>query len=331
MKVKQVGEFGLIDLIRQDTLVQKDTVVAGIGDDAAVLRPDPRQLQLLTTDMLVEEIHFKLDTISPRQLGFKAMAVNFSDIAAMGGSPRHAVVSLAAGPDTDAEWIIGLYDGMKAICREFGVNIVGGDTVASPAGIVINVAVLGEVLPDRVLLRSGARIGDRVFVTGTLGDSSAGLDMLSRPEWRRQTFSERLKKAHLEPMPKVLAAQVIAACGATSMNDISDGLASEANEIAGASRVGIRIRAQQVPISPELRQAARLTGRDAMEYALYGGEDYELLFTIPPGRVPELGATAAGSVLTQVGEVTEAGSGVLLVDDLGRSSVLEAKGYNAFR
>lgn len=331
VKVKQVGEFGLIDLIKKDTLVRSDNVIVGIGDDAAVLRPDARLLQLLTTDMLVEDVHFELKTISAWRLGYKAMAVNFSDIAAMGGEPRHAVVSMAVNQDTDTEWIIGIYDGMKAICREYGVNIVGGDTVASPAGMVINVAVLGEATPDHLLLRSGAKVGDLVLVTGTLGNSSGGLDLLSKEDWAKQPFAAKLVKAHLEPRPQVQAALAIAACGASSMDDISDGLASEANEIAKASKVGMKLYAKKIPLLPELQQAAAITGKKALNYALYGGEDYELLFTISPEQLRKLGCEAAGVSLTVIGEVVDSGCGVMLIHEDGLSLPLEPKGYNAFR
>ncbi|MBP2641875.1 MAG: thiamine-monophosphate kinase [Firmicutes bacterium] len=331
MKVKQVGEFGLIDLIKKDTLVRSDNVIVGIGDDAAVLKPDIRKLQLLTTDMLVEDVHFELKTISAWRLGYKAMAVNFSDIAAMGGEPRHAVVSMAVNQDTDTEFIIGIYDGMKAICREYGVNIVGGDTVASPTGMVINVAVLGEAAPEHLLLRSGAKVGDLVLVTGTLGNSSGGLDLLSKADWQKQPFAAKLVNAHLEPKPQVQAALAIAACGASSMDDISDGLASEANEIAKASKVGMKIYAEKIPLLPELHQTAAITGKKALNYALYGGEDYELLFTISPERLKQLGNEAAGVSLTVIGEVVDAGCGVMLMDEYGLGLPLEPKGYNAFR
>ncbi|MBP1764296.1 MAG: thiamine-monophosphate kinase [Firmicutes bacterium] len=331
LQVKQVGEFGLIDLIKRDTLVRKDNVIVGIGDDAAVLKPDPRQLQLFTTDMLIEDIHFRMKTISPWQLGYKAMAVNFSDIAAMGGEPRHAVVSLATNENTDADFIVQLYEGMKAICRQYGVNIVGGDTVASPAGMAINVAVLGEVAPEHLLLRSGAMAGDLVMVTGTLGNSGGGLDLLARDDWQSYAFAAKLVKAHREPIPQVQAALLIAAAGASSMDDVSDGLSSEANEIAGASKVGMRIYAEQIPLSPELREAAALIGKPALDYALYGGEDYELLFTIPPAKAAQLGSTVAGVPVAVIGEVVDAGCGVMLIGKEGQARLLEPKGYNAFR
>lgn len=331
MKIKQVGEFGLIDLIKEDTLLRSDNVVVGIGDDAAVLKPAAEKLQLLTTDMLVEDVHFQLTTISAWQLGYKAMAVNFSDIAAMGGEPRHAVVSLAVNKDIDTEVIVDIYAGMKSICRKYGVNIVGGDTVSSPSGMVINVAVVGEVTPEHLLLRSGAKVGDLVLVTGTLGNSSAGLDLLHRENWQEHHFANKLVKAHLEPVPQVQAALSIAVSGASSMDDISDGLASEANEIAKASKVGMKIYAEKIPLLPELRQAAAFMGKKALDYALYGGEDYELLFTIAPEKMKQLETATEGFSLTVIGEIVDSSCGVVLIAEDGKGSQLAPKGYNAFR
>jgi thiamine-monophosphate kinase len=331
MDLRKIGEFGLIDLIKQDTLVQPGNVVIGIGDDAAVLRPTPHKLQLLTTDMLAENVHFNLQTTSPWQLGYKSMAVNFSDIAAMGGEPKHAVVSLALTKQTSAEFIISLYEGMKAICREYQVNIVGGDTVSSSSGLFINVAVLGEVEPERVLRRSGAKVGDLILVTGTLGNSSAGLDVLTYGVKDSYEFAGKLVEAHLTPHPQVQVARELGFYGASSMDDISDGLASEANEIAIASKVGMKIYAEKIPLLAELRQAAAAFNKSALEYALYGGEDFQLLFTLPPERFSTLPATLAAVGLTVIGEVVDAAVGVVLVSECGRITGLEPKGYNHFR
>lgn len=233
-ELTEIGEFGLIELIKQGTINNHGSVIVGIGDDAAVLLPTPRQLQLLTTDMLVESVHFDLATTTPWQLGYKAIAVNLSDIAAMGGTPRHAVVSIALPVSTPTEFMMNLYQGMKEICREFSVNIVGGDTVASPQGLVINVTVAGEVEPTNLVRRSGAKQGDIVAVTGTLGNSAVGLDLLSAGEWEDYDFAWPLVTAHLTPRPQVKTGALLAAAGATSMDDLSDGLASEAHEIAAA-------------------------------------------------------------------------------------------------
>lgn len=331
MNLKEIGEFGLIDLLKEDTITDPANVVTGIGDDAAVLLSTPRQLQLLTTDMMVEEIHFRLKTTTPWQLGYKSVAVNISDIAAMGGLPRHAVISIAIPPYIDIAFITALYKGMKEICHEHGVNIVGGDTVSSPGGLVINVALLGEVEPTHLLKRSGAEVGDLVVVTGTLGNSGAGLELLSRANWEDYDFAWPLVTAHLTPRPQVKAGRVLAAAGASSADDISDGLASEVNEIAKASNVGIRVYADKIPLSGSLREAAALIGKPAVHYALYGGEDYQLLTTITPARYQAALAEAAGVPLTVVGEVVAAEEGILLIGADGTSQKLVPGGYNHFR
>lgn len=331
MELKDVGEFGLIDLIKQDTINDAGTVVVGIGDDAAVLLPTPRQLQLVTTDMLVENIHFDLTTTTAMQLGYKAIAVNLSDIAAMGGTPRHALVSIALPQHTTVDFVLNLYNGMKEICREYGVNIVGGDTVASPGGLVINVAVTGEVEPANLARRSGAKAGDIVAVTNVLGNSSAGLALLSRGEWEEYDFSWPLVTAHLTPRPQVKTGQLLAAHGATSMDDVSDGLASELHEIAQASNVSLRVMGAQIPLSQEIREAAVILGKEPLDYALYGGEDFQLLFTMAPSQFELVNTIDPGAVLTKIGEVLPPGEGVLLVDEAGQTHKLEARGYNHFR
>ncbi|WP_312561870.1 thiamine-phosphate kinase [Anaerospora sp.] len=330
MELKDVGEFGLIDLIKQDTINDPGTVVTGIGDDAAVLLPTPRQLQLITTDMLVENIHFDLTTTTAMQLGYKAVAVNLSDIAAMGGVPRHAVVSIALPQHTAVDFVLNLYNGMKEICREHGVNIVGGDTVASPGGLVINVAVMGEVEPTNLVKRSGAKVGDIVAVTNVLGSSSAGLSLLSRGEWEEHDFSWPLVTAHLTPRPQVKTGQLLAAHGATSMDDISDGLASELHEIAEASHVSIQVIGKHIPLSPELREAAQVLGKEPLDYALYGGEDFQLLFTMDPEQFAVINTIDPGAAITKIGEVLPFGDGVSLIDEMGQARKLQPKGYNHF-
>ncbi len=328
MHLREVGEFGLIDLIKENTIVDPASVVLGIGDDAAVYRPGPGMLELLTTDMLVENVHFSLSTTSPCQLGYKAVAVNLSDIAAMGGRPRQAVVSLGLPPRLAVEYVIELYKGMKEICREFGVNIVGGDTVSSPSGLVVNVAVVGEVPPAGLLRRSDARPGDVVAVTGTLGDSAAGLELLATADWQQHDYAWPLVTAHLTPRPRLDIGRQLAGWGASSADDISDGLASEANEIAHASKVGLRIFADRIPLSPAIRQAAAAAGRRPLDYALYGGEDFQLIFTL--SQEAWAGLPAGAGRLTAVGEVTGRAGEVVLVTDAGTSR-LEPKGYNHFR
>ncbi len=331
MGIEQLGEFTLIDMIKQDTINHADSVVIGIGDDAAVVKMTPECLQLVTTDMLVEQVHFDLATTSAWQLGFKAIAVNLSDIAAMGGVPRHVVVSIGIPKKVTADFVVSLYEGMKEICREFSVNIVGGDTVASPHGLVITVTVLGEIQLDKLQRRSGARAGELVVVTGTLGDSGCGLDLLMQGDWQDYDFSLPLVTKHLVPHPQVLVGPMLAALGSRSMNDISDGLASEVNEIASASQVGMRIYTEKLPLSKELEEGARMLGKSAVDYALYGGEDYQLVFTIGREQFKQLAQVDIKARLTVVGEVTPQSQGVLLIAEDGSTSLLEAKGYNHFR
>nr|WP_092074609.1 thiamine-phosphate kinase [Dendrosporobacter quercicolus]NSL47565.1 thiamine-phosphate kinase [Dendrosporobacter quercicolus DSM 1736]SDN05185.1 thiamine-phosphate kinase [Dendrosporobacter quercicolus] len=329
MELKQLGEFGLIDLIKENTIVDPASVIVGIGDDAAALLPSPRQLQLLATDMLIESVHFDLTTTTPWQLGYKAIAVNLSDIAAMGGVPKHCVVSLALPRNVQVDFVRDLYQGMKEICRRFTVNIVGGDTVSSPQGLVLNVAVTGEVEPARLQRRSGAKPGDLVVVTGELGNSAAGLDLLRRGHWQEFVFARQLVTCHLTPQPQVQAGLLLAAF-ANSMNDISDGLASEANEIAAASQVAVRLFEQQIPLSAELTAASAVLGNAALDYALYGGEDYQLLFTIEPEKLRVLPANEITAQLTVIGEIVRGPAGVELVAADGAARGLAPKGYNHF-
>jgi len=328
MKLKEVGEFGLIDLIKQDAIVDPGDVVVGIGDDAAVYVPGAGKYELLTTDMLVENVHFDLSNTSAWQLGYKAIAVNLSDIAAMGGRPRHTVVSIGLPPHLSVDFVVDLYKGMKELCREFMVNIIGGDTVSSPGGLVINIGVVGEVEPAKLLKRSGAKPGDLVVVTGTLGDSACGLDLLFRQGWEKFDFAWPLVTAHLTPRPQVAVGPTLAAFGATSADDISDGLASEAHELARASGVGLRLYADKIPFSGEIVQAAAMLGKKPLDYALFGGEDFQLVFTIGAEKIACL--PQDGVSFTTVGEVFS-GQGVLLVDVAGASTELEPKGYNHFR
>lgn len=330
MELKQLGEFALIDLIKRDTINNKKNIAIGIGDDAAAFIPAPHQLQLVTTDMLVEKVHFDLCTTSARQLGYKSIAVNLSDIAAMGGVPRHVVVSIALPSYLDVDFVVSLYEGMKEICHEFGVNIVGGDTVSSPHGLVINVTAMGEVESEKVQRRSGASVGELLVVTGTLGNSGCGLDLLLQGKWEEYDFFQPLVTKHLVPKPQIRAGTMLASLGATSMNDISDGLASEANEIATASNVGMRIYRDKIPLSPEVRSAAFALGKEGVDYALYGGEDYQLVFTILPKDFESLSQADIGIDITVIGEVIEQSQGVQLVAKDGTTSLLKAKGYNHF-
>ena len=326
MKIKELGEFGLIDILKNDTINNQDDIIKGIGDDAAVFKVADNLLQLASTDMLVENVHFDLSFISPWQLGYKSVAVNLSDIAAMGGTPSNILISIAIPCYIDVDFMVQLYNGMKAIAKEFKVNIIGGDTVSSPEGLVINITVLGSVSADLVKYRSGAKAGDLVVVTGSIGDSAAGLDILLH-KYNKENYTEVIKK-HLLPFPQVDSGTIIASY-ANCMNDISDGLASEANEIAVASDKGIILNEEALPISKDVVTIAEVFAKDVLDYALYGGEDYQLVFTISPENFVELKQKI--SSLTIVGEVTDNFKSVKLQRRDGTLLEIKSKEYNHFR
>lgn len=329
MDIKECGEFGLIDLIKENCIVEPKSVAVGIGDDAAVLIPTANMMQLVSTDMLVEGVHFDLAFISPFQLGYKSLAVNLSDIAAMGGIPKHIVISIALSKKINIDFVKELYRGMKNIAQFFCVNIVGGDTVSTQDKIVINVTVLGEVEPENLQKRSGARPGDFIAVTGMLGDSAAGLDiLLNRKD--NFDFAKSLIQAHLAPIPQVELGRIIAKY-ASSMNDISDGVASEAKEIALASGVDIMINADRIPCSKELIQLGNSFGKSPLEYALFGGEDYQLLFTIDKEKYALLKRELKNCNVTVLGEVKSGQGNVFLKEYNGKFVNLEPRGYNHFR
>jgi thiamine-monophosphate kinase len=328
MKLSDVGEFGLISLIKENTINDKSTVCCGIGDDAAVLSPTRDMLQLATADMLMEDVHFSLDTIQPWQLGFKALAVNISDIAAMGGLPRHALVSIALPEHVSVSFVEQVYAGIKDGAAQYAVNIVGGDTISSPCRFVISITVLGETEPDRVIYRRGAQVGDWIVVSGTLGDSAGGLHILR--DQLAFKDKERLLQAHLRPEPQVRLGRICSRYHVHALNDISDGLASEINEICTASDRGAVIYREKLPVSRELRALAAQTGQVVSDYALYGGEDYQLVFTADPETIRKIMKINISGSLTVIGEITAPEMGVILIDELGNQEPLLAKGYNHF-
>ncbi|HID87948.1 MAG TPA: thiamine-phosphate kinase [Anaerolineae bacterium] len=344
MRISDIGEFGLIDRISRALPSLGPDVVVGVGDDVAVLHPprSPRRrgegerLLLATCDIQLEGAHFLQDRITPTQLGRKALAINLSDIAAMGGTPTYALISLGLPPETEVAYVDELYAGLRAEAEAAGVAIVGGNMSRSPLGLVVDIFLLGEVASEHLMLRSGARPGDAVLVTGTLGDAAAGLALLLddtlRPD---EAHAARVKAAFLTPTPRLAEGQAIARIGlATAMIDLSDGLASDAGHICERSGVGVRIWAERLPVSSAAQAVAALAGRDPLEWALAGGEDYELCFTAPPEAVEPLTAAvveATGTPVTTVGEIVPASEGRVLVQADGRTMPLEAAGWDHFR
>ena len=247
MKINSIGEFGLIERIKKCLAPGDSSVLVCIGDDAAVVKDHPGLYRLITSDAFVEGVHFKRESATPWQIGWKTMAANISDIAAMGGEPRWAVVCVALPEAVSVEEVEELYRGMDALCSEFGCTIVGGDTSLSPNRMLISIAVIGEVEKERLTLRRGAKIGDAICVTGDLGGSQAGLDVLKE----KGATDEDVVRRHLEPTPKVRETRAMGDIARIhAMIDISDWLSSEMHHICRESRVGARLFAVQIPICP---------------------------------------------------------------------------------
>lgn len=309
MKLSQIGEFGLIDLIAKHEPKLASTII-GIGDDAAVLqayRPigpkASRKYQLITTDTFIENVHFTLKRASFFDLGRKALAANISDIAAMGGYPTHALVTIGLPKKVTVEQVQQLYKGINSLARRYKIDIVGGDTIASPREVVISITLLGEVEKNHLLTRSGAKPGQLICVSGNFGGPAAN-NFVSRPS---------------SLVLRVREARQIAKSGiATSMIDSSDGLVRSVLELCKASRTGARIYEDLMPIA---RGAS-------LSQALYGGEEYELVFTANKKDLPRLMKIAKISV---VGEMVPRKFGVKLVDSYGRIKPPKSGGYEHFR
>ena len=309
----EIGEFGLIALMR-DTLGEPtdDTIVSGIADDAAVYRTGDDRVHVLTTDTLVEGVHFDRAFMPLEHLGFKALSVNVSDVVAMNATPRYATVSIGIPQNISVEMVTTIYEGLKQACDAYDMHIVGGDTNASH-GLSLSISVVGAADEDDVVYRKGAQVGDKICVTGDIGSSYAGLKVLLRNRERLQEQEDDFEpnldpfsyviRRHLAPPAQLKAIQDWAAAGVrpNAMIDISDGLASEAHHVSEASGVGMQLYEPALPVSVETRNTATEFGEDVTVYALFGGEDYELMFTIPEAKVDALDA----QTFSVIGEVTE--------------------------
>ncbi len=309
------GEFAFIRRISRAPKLPGS--VLGIGDDAALIRPGAGLLAV-TADMVVEGDHFSMDYFTPRQLGIKSMESNVSDIAAMGARPLYAFISICLPKTASVEFIDGFYSGIYSSCKKHGIDVLGGDTTHG-ALIVVNVALIGEVAPrKKPMLRSGAKNGDLIFVTGHLGASTAGLKLLRA---KVPGFS-RVKKRHLEPASRMDVSGEISKI-ANACEDVSDGLASEVRNICLASKKGAVIYAGSIPLAAQTIGAAKAVGENALDYALFGGEDFELVFTVPAKFI--LKAQRLG---TLVGKIS-GGRGVFLERN-GKRELLTKFGYDHF-
>jgi thiamine-monophosphate kinase len=307
-------------------------VLLGIGDDAAAVRW-AGSILLLTTDTLIEDVHFRRATASLVEIGAKALAVNLSDIAAMGGDPRFALLALAAPATLPVAQADQLVSGILEMAGAHRVGLIGGDTCASPDRIVVTITVAGSV-DGEPLTRRGARPGDLVLVTGSLGASAAGLAALERgPLPLADHVVGSVLAAHRCPAPRVAEGRLIRASGAaTAMIDLSDGLAVDLGHIAAESGVGAEVALAALPVGPPTRAVAEALGEDAGQFAARGGEDYELLFTVRPDAAADLArqvTAETGTPVTVVGRVTPAGRGVRFLDGAGAPVRLRA-GFEHF-
>lgn len=335
MRISELGEFGLIDRIAKILPAAGPDVLVSIGDDVAVLRVsenDPR-VWLATCDSQIEGSHFVRQSVIPELLGRKALAINQSDIASKGGRPRFALVSLGLPEDLEVVFVDELYKGMRAQAEEFSTDIIGGNISRSRLGLIVDITLLGDALKENLLMRSGAHPGDKILVTGTLGDAAAGLALVGEitssvsPEYAR-----RAESRFRTPTPRVREGELIGASHlATAMMDISDGLANDLGHICERSRVSARLYAESLPVDRENRKLAQALRRDEWYFGLYGGEDYELLFTAPPPAANKLAdeiMQATGTRVTIIGDILASEEGRQFVLPGGRMSVLQAGGWD---
>ena len=333
MKVSEIGEFGLINLLTEMVQRSRDAekeawreLTIGIGDDAAAWQGDD-SIQLATIDALIEGVHFNLDTASWEEAGWKALAVNLSDIAAMGGLPRYALVSLALPDNSEVEDVTALYRGIIELAQQSEVAIAGGNISSAPQ-LSIHIAVLGTAGKDRqVLTRSAARPREKVAVTGYLGAAAAGLDMLNRGLQFETETAISLRRAFLKPYPRIAEGRLLAEQGVKAAIDISDGLLADLSHVCKASGVSARIEIDRIPVAPPVKSHF---GERALELALAGGEDYELLFTGSQKTIDRV-STAVSCQITVIGEITASKAGeVVLVDSQGNPVELAGKGWDHF-
>ncbi len=327
-------ERRLIEIIRRAAR-RAPAVRVGIGDDCAVLEPTAGSLLLATTDLLIEDVHFRRRWATPTDVGWKSLAVNVSDIAAMGGRPRWGLIALACPETVTLEEAEAFYGGAQALATEHEVAIVGGDTSASPRGWIVNVTLLGEAV-RAPLLRSTARPGDVIAVTGSLGRSAAGLALLEAnpaPAGVPSDARADVTGAHLRPRPRTREGQWLSeAGGVTAMIDLSDGLATDLGHLCEESRVGARVDLGRIPVADSVRAVARALGRETVHWAAAGGEDYELLLTCSPDAFDRLARGlehATGAKLTAVGEMMPAADGIRYLDACGEA-VAVGPGFEHF-
>lgn len=338
-EISTLGEFGLIDRLTDDLPRANNTTKYAVGDDAAVLGYGERDV-LVTTDLLLEGVHFDLTYVPLKHLGYKAAVVNISDICAMGGTPRQLTVSLGISQRFTVEHIDELYAGIRLACERYGTDIVGGDTTASRQGLVISITCIGDVEKDKAILRSGAHVNDLICVSGNLGAAYMGLQLLEREKAVSKGMKdfqpdfagkEYIIERQLKPEPRVDIVKELREAGIqpTSMMDVSDGLSSELLHICRRSKVGCRIYEERIPIEYQTAAMAEELNMNLVTAALNGGEDYELLFTVP---LHDKDRVAALRDVHVIGYICDADKGCAMITRDGESEIpLKAQGFNPLK
>jgi thiamine-monophosphate kinase len=336
--IESLGEFGLIDHLTNGITTKNNSTVKGIGDDAAVIDMGDKY-QLVSTDLLVEGVHFDLAYMPLKHLGYKAVAINVSDICAMNGDAKQITLGLALSNRYTVEALEELYDGIKLACEHYGVDLVGGDTTSSTSGLMISVTVLGEVEKDKITYRSGAKVNDLVVCTGDLGAAYLGLQILNR---EKEMFKENptiqpdltgndyVLRRQLKPEAAIKYTRILKELDIvpTSMIDISDGLSSEALHLSKSSEVGITLHEDKIPVDYTAMNLANEFNMNPIFCALSGGEDYELLFTIGQEHYEKL---KKDPDFTIVGFVTDKSEGNNFIANDGSSHPLTAQGWDAMK
>jgi thiamine-monophosphate kinase len=337
-EISRLGEFGLIRQLTRDVQIRNSSTVKGVGDDAAVLDYRDKQV-VISTDLLTEGIHFNLMYTPLRHLGYKAAVVNFSDIYAMNAQPKQLLVSLAISRKFTISMMESLYSGIKLACETYGVDLIGGDTTSSMTGLTICCTVTGEGAKEELVFRDGAEIHDLVCVSGDLGGAYMGLQVLER---ERRLFEQGegiqpvlegydyVLERQLKPEARKDITALLKELGVkpTSMIDISDGLSSELMHICTGSGKGCKIYADKIPVHSETRRIAGEFEMEPVIAALNGGEDYELLFTVPMGAFDKIGNMKELSI---IGHVTDVSEGMHLITSSGQAVPLEAQGWNPLK
>lgn len=336
--IEELGEFGLIDHLTKSFTKKQESTWKAVGDDAAVI-DHGSYFQVMTTDLLLEGVHFDLVYTPLKHLGYKAVVVNLTDVYAMNAAPRQITVSIGISGKFTVEALEEFYAGVKLACERYNVDLVGGDTSGSMTGLVISVTAVGTALKEELTLRSSAKNNQLICVTGDLGAAFMGLKILERekqlhaedPDFQPALSGyDYILERYLKPEPRVALLLALKEAGIVpgAMIDISDGLSSELLHICKASECGCQVYDERIPIADETRQAASEFQLEPMVAALHGGEDYELLFTVPLSTHDKVAALDGVSV---IGNITDKKGSALLVGNDGSAIQLQAQGWNAFQ